>query len=125
MSLSLLSFWGFIVLNALLAWAVGFLLWRRIRRREKAVHGAVAVMLAFAFAFGALWFNFVHVRTFEPVPDNVPTGDTSPVGRVILAGVAGVILLAAATAMAVSGYAAWVYFSRPPGDPPERAGPPG
>jgi hypothetical protein len=112
MNLSTVSFVGFMVLNAIVAGGVGYLLWRKLAAHTKRVHAAVAVAFATAFALGALWFPLVHVHTFDPVPANVPKGDASEFGKVMFAGFIGMMLLVVAGLFVLMGYAFWDLFTR-------------
>jgi hypothetical protein len=112
MNASTASFAGFLVINAVVAGGIGYLIWRTLAAHPKRVHAAAAAAFATAFALGALWFTLVHVHTFEPVQANVPSGQNSEFGKVMFAGFAGVMLLVVAGVVVLAGYALFLRLPR-------------
>jgi hypothetical protein len=103
-----LSFFLFFALATLLPWALGFVLWRKLCRREKAVHVTVASMAALAFVIGAVWWTAIHPAIWPNPPAEVPNPNPPPIwGLAILAGVAGVICLTIATVVLAAIIGIW------------------
>jgi hypothetical protein len=119
MNASTASFVGFVVLNSILAGGVGYWLWRKLPVHPKRIPAAIAAASVTAFALGALWFSLVHVHTFDPVPPNVPQGDNTQFGKVVFAGVVGVLLLVLAGVIGLAGYGLYPQVARkvPPNAP--------
>jgi hypothetical protein len=100
------SFFCFFALVMLLPWVLGFVLWRRFGRREKALH--ITIASTGALAFGATWWTVIHPAIW-PNPAPGPANPNPPPlsGLIILAGVAGIISLTLATVVLIVIIAVW------------------